>query len=94
MSKWDSAIPKIRDMAGVSSTEEIAKEIGTSVNNLYKICFRNHIRLPRDPETYRGGGRKRNIQKAINDAIDLLSKEGYLVTKRDPILWKARNQGE
>lgn len=62
MSKWDKKLPEIRLMAGEKSTAEIAEAIGTTVNNLHKICHRNGIRLPRDPATYTGRPKKKKTE--------------------------------
>lgn len=73
-------------MVGKSSTRDIAKAIGTSVPNLHKICHRNAIKLPRDPESYKGGRKKSPItkEKEIESAINLLLENGYRVVKQDP----------
>ncbi len=80
--KWESKIPKIKAMAGEFSTEEIAAELGTSVNNLHKICHRNGIRLPRDPSTYNGG--RPGCRRSIEQAKVLLIRAGYRVLPPDP----------
>lgn len=82
MSKWDSKLPIIEEMIGSYSTEEIAAQIGTTTNNLHKICHRNNISLPRDLETYKGG-RKRAHEMTIDQAITLLVEKGYHVIKPD-----------
>jgi len=86
--KWDDKLPVIRDAAGKKSTKEIALLIGTTVPNLHKICHRNKISLPRDPNSYKGGGRKPSRNK-INDAVDVLIKAGYRVYAPDPFSKKA-----
>jgi len=84
MGKWDNKLSTIREMAGNDSTKEIASTIGTTVPNLHKICHRNGISLPRDPETYKGGrGRKPSAQK-LEAAKDLLLNAGYRVYMPDP----------
>ena len=82
MSKWEPKLPIIEGMIGIYSTEDIAKEIGTTTNNLHKICHRNNISLPRDIETY-NGGRKPKRELTTKDAINLLTEKGYQVIKPD-----------
>jgi len=65
MGKWDSKLSTIREMAGNKSTKDIALAVGTTVPNLHKICHRNAISLPRDPETYKGGGRSKASEKKL-----------------------------
>ena len=86
MSKWQPKLPIIKGMIGIYSTEDIAKEIGTTTNNLHKICHRNNISLPRDIETY-NGGRKPKHKMTTEDAINLLIEKGYHVVK--PNLFKS-----
>ena len=84
MGKWDNKLSTIRGMVGIVSTKEIASVIGTTIPNLHKICHRNGISLPRDPETYKGGrGRKSSAQK-LENAKDLLLNAGYRVYRPDP----------
>ncbi len=84
MGKWDNKLSVIRDMAGNASTKEIALAIGTTVPNLHKICHRNSISLPRDPNTYKGGGRRKTSEMKLEAAKDLLLNEGYRVYMPDP----------
>jgi len=84
MGKWDNKLSAIRSMAGNNSTKEIASVVGTTVPNLHKICHRNGISLPRDPETYRGGGRRKSSSDKLEAAKDLLLNAGYRVYWPDP----------
>jgi len=83
MNKWHNELHQIRGMAGNVPTEEIALTIGTSVGNLYKICHRNNITLPRDPST-NTGGRKRKPLDRLLAAEKLLLSAGYRVFQPDP----------
>lgn len=82
MSKWDRHLDAIRDMAGKKTSSEIARAIGTTKTNLYKICHRNKISLPRDPKTYATCGR-RPSSKSVDEAIQLLVSEGFTVTTKE-----------
>jgi hypothetical protein len=79
--KWDEKLPLIREMAGKHEAAEIASRIGTTVNNLHKICHRNGIKLPRDPATYTGRPR-RDRRTDIEQAIELLERNGYTVNRK------------
>jgi hypothetical protein len=81
MSKWDSKLSIIEDMAGKYTAEEIASAIDTTVNNLHKICHRNSISLPR-PDSY---NKKTLSSLTIDDAINFLIEKGYRVYKPDII---------
>jgi len=74
--KWTGDLPIIERMALTNTAQEIAKEIGTSVNNLHKICHRNHIKLGR-PEIYQ----KNYAPQSIEAAIMMLTAVGYTVEK-------------
>lgn len=84
MSKWDDKLPMIREMAGAAPTADIAAALGTSVNNLHKICHRNGISLPRDPESYTGRKKKEPQGLSIEQAKELLLDAGYRVIAPDP----------
>ncbi|TQV85227.1 hypothetical protein FKG94_03285 [Exilibacterium tricleocarpae] len=78
-SKWKGKLHVIQDMAGLASTQEIANELGVSVNNLHKICHRNSISLPRDPKSYTGPKGKKRQAGDIECAKNLLREAGYVV---------------
>ena len=71
----DQELNCIRESAKNLSSEAIAEELGITVNNLYKVCHRNCITLPRSAEY--------NILEKLTEesAVKLLKQLGYVVAK-------------
>ena len=91
-SKWDKFADFIRKNRDSMDSDEIAAAIGTTRNNLHKICLRQGIRLPRKNYKTSGSIKDRNFYRVSNhegytvaSATAFLNSQGYRVIL-DPFL--------